>query len=232
LASTRYLPKLPSLVKIYDMKRNFSENGIYHVYNRGVLKQKLFLDKKDYVRFLFTLMAGQGEIFTTKISRSLGKYRVLDITNFLNKNSSELLKNKYVKVINFCIMPNHYHITLQEVQEGGLSKYMHRLAGSYSKYFNKKYNTNGHVFQGPYKYKPVLTDEKLLYLSAYIHKNPRELRSSTKKYNDYQWSSYADYIAINRWGKFLNRETVLDFHSDKNNYKRFVKESQAKEAPD
>ena len=74
-------------------------------------------------------------------------------------------------------MPNHFHLILQEVKEGGISQYMQRVLNAYTKYYNKKYEISGHLFQGPYKSVHIKDDPQLLYLSAYIHNNVRELKS-------------------------------------------------------
>jgi hypothetical protein len=61
------------------MKRNFLEKGYYHIFNRGALKQTLFLDEKDYIRFLFLILSSQGDFSIPKTARQLGQYSVLGI---------------------------------------------------------------------------------------------------------------------------------------------------------
>ena len=105
---------------------------------------------------------------------------------------------------------------------------MHRVQNAFGKSFNTKYEKTGHVFQGAYKAVPVTNDNQLVYLSAYIHKNPRELPQWKNKEHEYPWSSFRDYKE-NRWGLLLKPEIILERFKDFEEYKQFVKESPAKE---
>jgi putative transposase len=71
---------------------------------------------------------------------------------------------------------------------------MHRVACAYSMYFNKKHDRVGHVFQGRFKAKEVKDDNYLLYLSRYIHRNPADIVDSKDFIENYQWSSYGEYL--------------------------------------
>lgn len=71
-------------------------------------------------------------------------------------------------VLGWTLMPNHFHLLLLEIQEGGIAKFMQRLCGSMTVSFNLKYKERGSLFQGSYKSKTVDTDEYLRYLFAYI----------------------------------------------------------------
>ncbi len=211
------------------MQRNFSQQGYYHIYNRGALKQTLFHDQKDYARFLFLLLAQQGNNTFLKITRLLGKHRMLDIQQTLEEKVDDIARERQVEVINFCIMPNHFHVTLHELQDGGISRYMQKILNGYGKYFNKKYEKSGHVFQGAYKCKHVIDDQQIFYLSAYIHKNPNELSKWKNNIVNYPWSSYQDYIQKNRWGSLISSDIILDAHPSAKEYEKFVQSTSAKE---
>ncbi|MCA9360381.1 hypothetical protein KC730_00645, partial [Candidatus Kaiserbacteria bacterium] len=109
-----------------------------------------------------------------------------------------------------------------------LSRYMHKLSNAYSQYFNKRYEKSGHVFQGAYKVKLVESDEQLTYLSAYIHRNPNELRRWKNNTISYPWSSYQDYLS-NRWKKLLVGEVITSTFGSFEEYQEFVENSGAKE---
>jgi hypothetical protein len=106
---------------------------------------------------------------------------------------------------------------------------MQRVLTSYSKYFNTKYHKKGHVFEGPFGAVHIKDNDQLLHLSAYIHKNPKSIVEWENSYEKYPWSSYQDYIGLNRWGNFLSTEIVLKQFKDQNKYKEFVSSSTAKE---
>ena len=107
---------------------------------------------------------------------------------------------------------------------------MQRVLNGYAKYYNTKYEASGHLFQGPYRAVHVRTNEQLLYLSTYIHRNPRELQSWKTKEVGYPWSSYRDYAGENRWGKLLVPNIVIEQFktNSQHDYKHFVQTSPAK----
>ena len=126
-------------------------------------------------------------------------------------------------------MPNHFHLIVYELKEGGIAQYMQRVLCAYTKYFNAKYKKTGHLFQGPYKAVNVERNDQLLYLSTYIHRNPRELLKWKNKEQLYPWSSYQDFIKENRWEELLKQDIILKQFPNKEDYDEFVKSSPAKE---
>jgi len=140
----------------------------------------------------------------------------------------EVIDTRTIELIAFCIMPNHFHLIIKELKEGGISNYMQRVLNAYSKYYNTKYDKSGHVFQGPYKAVHVGDDRQLLHLSTYIHRNPREITKWLSKENHYYWSSYQDMVNENRWGNLLLPAILTDRFKDKEEYHQFVKTSPAK----
>ncbi|MFT5036599.1 MAG: putative transposase [Candidatus Azotimanducaceae bacterium] len=200
----------------------------YHVYNRGDQKQKLFLEKSDYVRFLFLLLHLQSPELVTRTERRVGDFLKRGTFKIPEKEIEEIVASRYVDIINFCVMPNHFHMTVHTKTDTGLSRYMHRISNAYAKYFNTKYERTGHVFQGTYKAKIIDTDQQLNYLSAYIHNNPHELSHWKNRAHTYPWSSFQDYQS-NRWGQLLQPQIILDNVKSFTEYNDFVKESGAKQ---
>lgn len=206
-----------------------AQNEYYHIFNRGNNKQQIFLGGRDWIRFLFLIIHLQSPIIFPKISRQIShfvKNRAFDIEN---NDMEKIAKERYVELVNFVLMPNHFHLAVHEFKDGGIANYMQRILCAYTKYFNTKYDRSGHLFQGPYKAVHVEDNEQLLYLSTYIHKNPRELPEWKNKEHLYPWSSYQDYTGKNRWGKLLQQNIILDQFSNKQEYGHFVKSSPAKE---
>lgn len=199
----------------------------YHLCTRGVGKKNIFLDDRDYIRFLFCLLHFQYNENFNKISNS--------VTNFLNKGSfnydkrnAPIEKNRDVEIVAFILMPNHIHVIALELKAGGIARMMKRALGGYAKYFNTKYKVSGHLFQGAYNAVHIEDNEQLLYVSAYLHRNARELRGWKNKENQYPWSSFFDFIETNRWGNLIKPEIILDQFSKKSDYHNFVDESTAK----
>lgn len=201
----------------------------YHVFNRGNNKQLLFLDTRDWIRFLFLIIYLQSPIIFPNISRQISRYVQNRAFNITKDIIEDVVKERHVELVNFALMPNHFHLTLYESKNGGIANYMQRILCAYTKYFNTKYDKSGHLLQGPYKAVHIENNEQLLYLSSYIHKNPKELSEWKNKEYQYPWSSYQDYIGENRWSKLLQQNIILNQFPNKKEYGCFVKSSPAKE---
>lgn len=206
----------------------------YHIYNRGMQKQPIFEIDSDRLRLLFLVLTFQGETIIKNVTRTLKQSvhvqsRTLHIEDEL---VDDILKNRLVELVHFCLMPNHFHLLVREVADDGISKYMQRVLTAYTKYFNIRHNKTGHLFQGGYKSVWVENDEQLMYLSSYIHKNPSELKGWKGKEHEYYWSSYYDCLHENRFDRLLETGIVMDrYKSAKgaSGYKEFVRTSIAKE---
>ncbi|MGO4888167.1 transposase [Anaerobacillus sp. MEB173] len=113
-------------------------------------------------------------------------------------------RNKYFEILeetrtlypfllhSYCLMTNHIHLQLETIDDE-ISIIMKKVNTTYAKYFNKKYDYVGHVFQG--RYNAELIDSKLyeIDVSKYIHLNPCVAKMVIKP-EDYRWSSYKAYI--------------------------------------
>ncbi len=208
-------------------KRTF-HNGYFHVYSRGNHKQNIFLHNTDYARFLFLILHCQSPLVFENISRHVSYFVQHRMFNISIDEAGEVIEERYVELINFTLMPNHFHMTLFEKKDGGISKYMQRVLNGYTKYHNAKYEKVGHLFQGPFKAKHIEHENQLTYLSAYIHRNPREIPGWKNKEENYPWSSFQDYTNKNRWGKLLKTGVILDGFDSPSGYKTFVEKSGAK----
>ena len=212
------------------LKRNLAEGEYYHIFNRGIGKNNIFRDDTDRKRFLFSLLYYQSPTKIENVSRYVKKY--MPETGFSVKERilEEVLENRMVDLTCFCLMPNHFHLLVHEKIEGGISAYMQRVQLAHTNYLNTKYQLSGHVFQDRYKAVHVETNHQLLYLSAYIHRNPRELKAWKGKEFEYPWSSLQDLTEANRWGGLLEADIIAEqFEAEPNsNYADFVKTSTAK----
>ena len=200
----------------------------YHIFNRGMAKQLIFHDNADRARFLFLILYFQSPVILQNIGRPAKLFVKHRVFNIDEKTKFEITKNRFVEINSFCLMPNHFHLIIKEVEENGIARYMQRILNSYTKYYNTKYHRSGHLFQGPYKAVHVKNNNQLLYLSAYIHRNPRELKEWFNKENNYQWSSYQDSINKNRFDELLVLDIINGQFKNKKEYDEFVKTSPAK----
>jgi putative transposase len=210
--------------------RGLAPGEYYHVFNRGAHKAPLFRDRADWLRFLFLAMYSQSSLSFPQVGRLSGVGSAEDGFPVELALAEEIIKKRSVELTAFALMPNHFHLLLLEKEEGGIAHYMQRVQLGYTHYFNKKYGVSGHLFQGTYKAVHVKDDTQLMHLSAYIHRNPRELKEWKGKEESYPWSSLQDYVAGNRWGGLLATDIIASRFegTPQSNYRDFVRTSSAK----
>lgn len=209
--------------------QNFAPNEYYHVFARGVNREKIFIDNADRIRFIFLLIYFQSPIRIYNTSWYTQSFIKKNCFRLSDDKVEKIIKNRNIEILAFTLMPNHFHLIIRNLEDHILSVYMHRILTAYSKYFNAKYKKRGHVFDGPFGAIHIKNNNQLLHLSAYIHKNPKTLKEWGGNYDGYPWSSYQDYLGLNRWGNLLSTEIILKQFSNQNKYKEFVTNSLAKE---
>jgi putative transposase len=97
-----------------------------------------------------------------------------------------------IKILHYCLMPNHVHILLSPEQAQNLSKFMQGILQKYAIHFRKKYVHNGFLFQNRYKSHRIDNNRYLLACGRYIERNPLRAGLITEL-NEYKWSSYRYY---------------------------------------
>lgn len=202
-------------------------NGFYHVYNRGVEKRIIFLDKQDYKVFIYylELYLSPKEEVINKINKQVNLTE--DEKN--SKISKILTMNNYfdeIDLLCFILMPNHFHIILKQKEKNSMELFLHSLILKYVQYFNKKYERVGPLFQGRYKAILINKEEYLLHLSRYVHINIKEILGNNKPLSFYPWSSYPAYVK-NLNISWLKKDYILAYFKKYNDfsftsYQRFV----------
>ena len=147
----------------------FSIGEWYHCYNRGIEKCVVFKDVRDYHRFLEILYLANSELPLRRDDIGVHKFE-------------EILKmprgKKLVSIGAFCLMPNHFHLVLKEVSEGGITAFMRKVGTAYTLYFNARYGRTGNLFLKPFRSLHVSNDRYFQYLINYVHCNPAALYES------------------------------------------------------
>lgn len=171
------------------------ESDFYHILNRGVEKRKIFLNEKDYLRFLHNM-----EDFNNK-NIMLNSYYNRRIKNYGTTSTVE--KEPLVNIICWCLMPNHFHILIKEIVNRGASLFSMKNTAGYTRYFNETNDRSGVLFQGRTKIIPVKNNSYFLWLPFYILANPLDLfqpewkekglKNPKKAFNfllNYKWSNF------------------------------------------
>jgi putative transposase len=111
-------------------------------------------------------------------------------------------KPKDYDLLALCIMPNHYHIIISQKGKQNISIGMYQLGLRYARYFNKKYKTAGHVFQGGFKYKAIQNRNYFGTVIDYVLENPE--KANLTEENSYE-RLYQNEFLINYY--YLTFET-------------------------
>ena len=183
-------------------KESFILGEYYHIYNRIIFNTPVFKDTKNCNRLMQSFLLANS----TQASQAF-----LFLRN--NKNASiedalKIAKNgkKFVDVICYAIMPDHYHILLKEKIKNGITSFIHRCNISIAKYINTKTERRGPLFEGLFKSKHIATNNYLLHLSLYIHLNPLDFLIGK------QWREHE----VKNWDQIKNRLINYPYSSLKN----------------
>lgn len=217
-------------MKVVTTLRVVASGEYYHLFNRGIQRGNIFRDKNDWLRFLFLVLYCQSPIAFSNVRRLMRPAALAEGFAVPLDQQSEIIANRFVGITAFCLMPNHFHLLVRQVDDAGIARYMQRVIKGYTDYFNTKYDSSGHVFQGRYKSVHIANNDQLLHVSAYIHRNPRELHAWKDREESYPYSSLQDYIDKNRWGNILEMDILASqFRGMDRGYRDFVRTSTAKE---
>lgn len=207
------------------LKPQFVENEIYHIYNRGVEKRNIFIENKDYFRFIHDLFEFNDENPILNMSYYFNTKAMEVEPQYLKKGRKP--RKLLVEILAFCLMPNHYHLILRQRVENGIVKFMQKLGTGYTMYFNKRNERVGGLFQGRYKAVLIKDEAHFIHLPFYIHTNPLDLiyRGSTSiDLENYRWSSYLDYIGKKNFPSVTSREFLLEFFEGEKEYKKATRQ--------
>ena len=136
-------------------------------------------------------------------------------------NILKLVKEDYpFSLSSYCLMKNHVHLQVK-TKKIEIWKIMKQINLYYAKYFNKKYDLVGHVFQGRYKSKLIVDATYNIGLSRYIHLNPVAAKLVSKP-EQYKWSSYKIYIEESE-NDLVDINNIFSYYSLKDPKGRYKK---------
>lgn len=127
---------------------------LYHVYNREVDGERMFIDAED------------RRYFRELLRRHLSRDVVKDDRGRPYRN----LRAK-LRVAAFAICWTHFHLIVFQIEEGGLEALMRSVMGAYTQYFKRKYGREQMMFKGDYRARPLASRKEKLYAIAYVNEN-------------------------------------------------------------
>lgn len=187
-----------------NIVKEFATDSYYHIYNRGVEARVIFHDDQDYTVFLGLL---KKYLSGEKPAKDRNRH---PFKNFSNE----------ISLLAYCLMPNHFHLLLYQVEENSITELMRRVSTGYAMYFNDRYKRVGGLFQGVYKASRINDDAYLDHVSRYIHLNP------DKEYDLWPYSSYSYYMGKKK-AMWVNSSVILGLFNDSpSQYREFVEDYQ------
>jgi len=198
-------------------KELLASGEIYHLFNQTVGNEEILTHRKELNRAV----------------KLFGYYRFpqkLKYSKF--KTLSENLRNDYllrmrnqpplVAIYAFALMPDHYHLLLKQLQEGGIKTFISNFQNSSAKYFNLKTERHGALFRNPFKAKRVATDEEFIHISRYIHLNPVSFfLIEFAQLATYPWTSFSWYVDEGK-NQFVDTQALMALFKSKGRYLEFV----------
>lgn len=190
---------------------------------------EIFLSAPDYERFQKLLY-----VANSKNTIQFSDIRPQNLSLVWEIERGETL----VDIGSYTLMPNHFHILIRSKDEKSTSLFLQRILGSYSKYFNKKSDRSGILFQGKSQAEHIIGDRYLKYIFTYIHLNIVKLIQNdwkevgiknieqVKTYlKNYKYSSYLDYSSTNRpEGEILNKEAFPKYFETQESFEKEINE--------
>jgi putative transposase len=102
----------------------------------------------------------------------------------------EAVERVPLRILAWCLMPNHWHLVLWPRKDGELGQFMQRLTTTHVRRWRlyRQSVGQGHLYQGTYKSFPVEADDHFYTVCRYVERNP--LRANlVRRAQDWPWSS-------------------------------------------
>ncbi|MCA9145547.1 MAG: transposase [Planctomycetaceae bacterium] len=95
-----------------------------------------------------------------------------------------------VRLLSFCLMPNHWHLILWPKENGDLSEYMRLLTVTHTARWHKAHGTagTGPIYQGRFKSFPIQSDDHFYTVARYVERNALTGKL-VRRAENWRWSS-------------------------------------------
>jgi REP element-mobilizing transposase RayT len=193
----------------------------YHIYNRGINGEKLFLCEENYQHFLklyttyidpiadtyaWVLMPNHFHLLVRIKENIRYKYHKPDNGNEKENEQFELVKWETVQVANEVNSDNKIPVP---------NRHFAHLFNAYTKYLNLRIPRHGNLFERPFRRKKIDNYNYLKKVLIYIHQNPVH-HDFCKHPMEYPWSSFLTCISTKPTK--LKRDTVMGWFDNQANF--------------
>jgi putative transposase len=211
----------------------FINNELFHISSRSVGDTVIFKSEDDFYRGIFSIYefnnSNPVEIRLRRQQRRREKNLESLETSYGRPTSVASLqsvirdrRDKFVEILVFSFMPNHFHLILRQLKDNGVVEFMKKANGGFAKYFNEKYNRKGHLFN-KFVAVHIKDDDQLKNAFVYVHTNlismlepgwkdkGVENPEKVKKFlENSKRHSYPDYLGKKKFPSVTERDFLLE----------------------
>ena len=190
----------------------------YHVFNRGVNRENIFLQERNYSHFLKLYIH-----YIDPITETFAFCLLRNHFHLLLRVKSEAEIQETLRVSSFdqkgnrrvAFVENEPGQPGKPLGSGYVSKKFSNFFNAYAKSINQAYGRTGSLFQHPFGRVLVTTDSQFWNVIAYIHQNPQKHQFVTD-FREWKWTSYQ--VILSEKPTKLARQATLDWFGGKENY--------------
>ena len=207
----------------------------YHIYNRGVNGENVFVEERNYDLFL--------NLFERHVTPVCDLFSYCMLRNHFHvsvrtKSEEEIIEYQKTLRVSSANGRRVKHGSLANRDEGQtrkplgsryVSDQFSNFFNAYAKTINKAYGRTGSLFQHPFGRVPITSDRQFWNVIAYIHQNPQK-HGFVRDFRDWKYSSYGIILSEKR--TIINRSEVLKWFGTRDDYlslhNQWVSDAQAK----
>jgi hypothetical protein len=209
----------------------------YHIYNRGVNGEDIFVEERNYDLFL--------KLFKKHLIPVADLFAYCLLRNHFHlslriKSEEEILETRKTLRVSPANGHQSRQVNSSDQEEGQSRKPLgsHYVSDQFSNFFNayaktinKAYKRTGSLFQHPFGRVPITTDRQFWNVIAYIHQNPQK-HGFVKDFRDWKYSSYGVILTPPQKLTVIRREEVMKWFGSRDDYlslhQQWVTDAQAR----
>lgn len=139
------------------------------------------------------LRVATGDLVYHVLNRANGRIKIFEHAadyQAFERVMAEAQERSEMRILAYCLMPNHWHLVLWPRKDKDLSHFVGWLTLTFTQrwHAHRRSAGTGHLFQGRFKSFPVQTDEHLLTVLRYVEGNPVRAGLATRA-QEWRWSS-------------------------------------------
>ena len=212
----------------------------YHIYNRGVNGENIFVEERNYDLFLKLYekhLLPVTDLFAYCMLRNhfhvdvrvKSEEEIIQYKETLSKETLRVSSVNSGQVEQGILANQDEGRARKPLGSKYVSDQFSNFFNAYAKTINKAYGRTGSLFQHPFGRVPITSDRQFWNVIAYIHQNPQK-HGFVKDFRDWKYSSYG--IILSDKHTIVQRDEVMRWFGNKDEYlslhKDWVTDAQAK----